>query len=182
MAGIGPPPPYANVEPLVQQYYAQCLQSLITALETSLDAGLELPAPYGTECDIDDLVWLNLEARGKAAHDAINAGALSPNEARKKYFGLGPVAGGDTPYLQQQYYPLDALADRDLSAPPPAPVPAVPVPADVSAAAPVLAAPFDLAALLVALDAAAVAGGLYVDAWTPWPPPSSRPWRAPWRR
>ena len=40
MVGIGPPPPYANVEPLVQLYYSQCLQSLIVSLESHLDYGL----------------------------------------------------------------------------------------------------------------------------------------------
>ena len=44
MVGIGPPPPYANIEPLLQQYYAQALQSLIENLELCLDEGLELPA------------------------------------------------------------------------------------------------------------------------------------------
>ena len=35
-----------------------------------------------------------------------------PNEARAE-IGLQPVAGGDTPYLQQQNYSLAALAKRD---------------------------------------------------------------------
>ena len=133
MVQIGPPPPYATVEPLVQQYYSQCLQSLITALEVSLDEGLELITPYGTEFDIDDLIWMDTATRTKAAHEAISAGALSPNEARKKYFAVGPVPGGDSPYLQQQYYSLEALAARDAAPPsgpatppPPAPVPPEP--------------------------------------------------------
>ena len=118
MVQIGPPPPYANVEPLVQQYYSQCLQALITALEVALDEGLELVTPYGTEFDIDDLIWMDTATRTKSAHEAISAGALSPNEARKKYFAVGPVPGGDSPYLQQQYYSLEALAARDVPAAP----------------------------------------------------------------
>ena len=47
----------------------------------------------------------------KAAAEAIGAGALSPNEARFKYFGLGKVEGGDTPYMQQQNFSLAALAE-----------------------------------------------------------------------
>ena len=67
---------------------------------------------------------MDAATRTKAAHDAINAGALSPNEARRMYFGLGPVAGGDSPYLQQQYYSLAALAARpDLGTPPAPPAP-----------------------------------------------------------
>jgi len=76
-----------------------------------------------------------MATKTKAAHDAISAGAMSPNEARLKYFGLGPVPGGDTPYMQQQYYALEALAMRDLTAPapptpPPTPTPAVEAPAE----------------------------------------------------
>lgn len=117
MVGIGPPPPYANIGPLVQQYYGQCLQSLIKNFEDHHDAGLELPKPYGTEFDIDDLIWMDAATKTAAAQAAITSAAMSPDEARKKYFGLGPVDGGDTPYLQQQMYSLAALAKRDADDP-----------------------------------------------------------------
>jgi len=119
-------PPYGNSEALLQQYYAQCLQTHMTGIETALDEGLELPTPYGTEFDIDDLIWMDTESRTNAAQQAISSGALSPNEARKKYFGLGPVPGGASPLAQQQYYSLEALAARDTAAP--APVSALPAP------------------------------------------------------
>ncbi len=125
-------PPYANNEASTLQYHSQCLQTHLTAIEAALDAGLELPAPYGTEFDLDDLIWMDTATKTKAAHDAISAGAMSPNEARLKYFGLGPVPGGDTPYLQAQYYSLEALAMRDLNVPaPPSPQPAPVPPAEV---------------------------------------------------
>ena len=118
-------PPYANNEASTLQYHSQCLQTHLTAIEAALDTGLELPAPYGTEFDLDDLIWMDTATKTKAAHDAISAGAMSPNEARLKYFGLGPVPGGDSPFLQQQYYSLEALAMRDLAVPaPPTPTPA----------------------------------------------------------
>jgi HK97 family phage portal protein len=125
-------PPYANSEASTLQYHSQCLQTHLTAIETCLDAGLALPAPYGTEFDLDDLIWLDVATKTKAAHDAISAGAMSPNEARRKYFGLGPVPGGDSPFLQQQYYSLESLAMRDAAAPAPAGVaaPVAPAPAD----------------------------------------------------
>jgi HK97 family phage portal protein len=126
-------PPYANNEASTLQYHSQCLQTHLTGIEAALDAGLELPPPYGTEFDLDDLIWMDTATKTKAAHDAISAGAMSPNEARLKYFGLGPVPGGDTPYLQQQYYSLEALSMRDLSAPAPATAPPVVAPADVTA-------------------------------------------------
>jgi HK97 family phage portal protein len=124
-------PPYANNEASTLQYHSQCLQTHLTAIEAALDGGLELPAPYGTEFDLDDLIWMDTATKTKAAHDAIAAGAMSPNEARLKYFGLGPVPGGDTPYLQQQYYSLEALAQRDFSGPAPpvaTPTPSVETP------------------------------------------------------
>ena len=132
MIGVGPPPPYANVEPLVQQYYSQCLQSLMTNLETSYDDGVGLQPSkidgqiYGSEFDIDDLIWMNALARGEAAGKS--AGTLAPNEARKKYYGVGPVTGGDSPMVQQQYYSLEALAARDAEQPFAKAAPATPPP------------------------------------------------------
>jgi len=119
-------PPYANNEASTLQYHSQCLQTHLTAIEAAMDLGIELPAPYGTEFDLDDLIWMDTATKTKAAHDAISAGAMSPNEARLKYFGLGPVPGGDSPMVQQQYYSLEALAMRDLSAPAPPSTPAPP--------------------------------------------------------
>jgi HK97 family phage portal protein len=129
-------PPYANSEATQLQYQSQCLQVHMTSLECALDEGLELPAPYGTEFDIDTLIWMDTATRTKAAHDGIMAGVLSPNEARLKYFGLGPVDGGETPYLQQQMYSLAALATRDPAAPQAMAAPAAPAPQSESAAPP----------------------------------------------
>jgi len=114
-------PPYANSEPLIQMYYSQCLQCLIVALELALDHGLglvDVPGKvYGTEFDVDALIWMDSTTKTKIATDAIIGGVLSPNESRAKYFGLGAVAGGDTPYLQQQQFSLAALAERDANDP-----------------------------------------------------------------
>jgi len=122
-------PPYANNEASTLQYHSQCLQTHLNAIEHALDTGLELPAPFGTEFDLDDLIWMDTATKTKAAHDAISAGAMSPNEARLKYFGLGPVPGGDSPFLQSQYYSLEALAMRETASPAPtAPTPPAPTP------------------------------------------------------
>jgi HK97 family phage portal protein len=119
-------PPYANSEATQLQYRAQCLQVHMTAIECALDAGLELPDYYGTEFDLDALIWMDTATKTKAAHDAIGAGAMAPNEARAKYFGLGPKAGGETPYMQQQNVSLAALAERDASARVATPAPVAP--------------------------------------------------------
>jgi HK97 family phage portal protein len=146
MIGVGPPPPYANIEPLLQQYYSQCIQSLLNSLEVCLDEGLGLidkidGKQFGTEFDIDDLIWMDTATRTKAASDSISGSGMSPDEARKKYLGLGPIPGGQSAYMQQQNYSLEALAKRDaadpFATPAPAPVaqpPAVPMAASFGAA------------------------------------------------
>lgn len=123
--------PYGNHEQLVQLYHDECLQTHIRDTEDALDEGLGIDQPvngtqYGTEFDIDDLYWMDTATRTKAAADAVGNGVLSPNEARLKYFGLGPVNGGDSPMVQQQYYSLAALAERDADQPFSKPTPATP--------------------------------------------------------
>lgn len=138
-------PTHANTsEALLQLYYSQCLQTHIVNLEQAWDEGLELPDPYGVQFDIDDLIWMDTATKTTAAKDAIGAGALSPDEVRLKYFGLGPVPGGDTPYLQQQYFSLAALAERDAADPFAKPAP--PPPAAPSDQAPPDEPPADLMA------------------------------------
>jgi HK97 family phage portal protein len=135
LVDIGPPPPYANFEPLLLKYHSQCIQSLTTNLETVLDKGLGLTEKIdgrqlGTEFDIDDLIWMDTATRVESASKAISSGGMSHNEARYKFYGLGPVAGGETPYSQQQYWPLKQLADRDIPAVPVSPQAAAPPPAE----------------------------------------------------
>jgi HK97 family phage portal protein len=122
LIGVGELPRGVSLESLWQMYHSLCLQSLIANFENALDEGLGLTpttssTQYGTELDIDDLIWLDTASKTKAAADAIGAGAMSPDEARERYFGLGPVEGGDTPYMQQQNYSLKALAKRDANDP-----------------------------------------------------------------
>ncbi len=133
MIGAAEIPRGVQLDAMTQLYYSQAIQALTTNFETVLDEGLGLDGtPYGTEFDIDDLIWMDTATKTKAAADAIGAGAMSPDEARERYFGLGPVEGGDTPYMQQQMFSLRALAQRDkedpFSKPTPAPmaVPALP--------------------------------------------------------
>jgi HK97 family phage portal protein len=109
---VGPMPTYQNAEVLDRIYYSGCLQRLIESIEASLDEGLALPARYGTEFDLDDLMRMDTSMKMKTAAEAIGAGVMAPNEARRK-FNLPPVDGGESPYLQQQNYSLSALAMRD---------------------------------------------------------------------
>lgn len=123
LIGIGAVPANSNPETLQIQYYSQCLQNLIECIEILLDEGLEMTTnqagqPIGTEMDLDDLIRMDTTTKVKASADAIKGGGMSPNESRARYLDLGPVAGGDSPYLQQQNYSLAALAKRDAKADP----------------------------------------------------------------
>jgi len=122
MISIGPPPPYANIEPLNIQYFCQCLQSLIENLELCLDEGMELPKPYGTEFDLSDLLRMDSATQTTVLAAQITAGLLKPNEGRSA-LGRKPVTGGNTPYMQAQMYSLAALAQRDSDQPFAKPVP-----------------------------------------------------------
>jgi HK97 family phage portal protein len=119
--GIGAPPAYNNIEALERQYYAQCLQKLFECVELCLDEGLGLVDvqghSYGAEFDLDDLLRMDTATLVEAEAKAVAGGFKKPNEARKR-LNLTPVAGGDTPYLQQQNYSLAALAKRDSQANP----------------------------------------------------------------
>ena len=116
MVGAAPPPAYNNIQALNQQYYSQCLQSLIESLESCLDHGLGLTEiagrDLGVEFDLDDLLRMDTATLTAALKEQVAAGITSPNEARER-LNLPPVPGGDTPYLQQQNYSLAALDKRD---------------------------------------------------------------------
>lgn len=128
MVGIGPLPSYNNVEALNQQYYSQCIQTLLEAAELSLDHGLELPRGYKTHFDIEGLLKMDTASRFKTISEAIGGGWMAPNEGRLRE-GLKPVEGGESPYLQQQNYSLAALAKRDALGIPSSPAPSAPAPA-----------------------------------------------------
>lgn len=131
LVDIGPPPPYANFEPLLLKYHSQCIQSLTTNFEKCHDEGLGISEKVegrqlGVEFDIDDLIWMDTVTRVNSAKTAIEGGGMAPDEARWKYHGLGPTNGGASPMMQQQNYSLEALAKRDAGDPfaKPAPAPA----------------------------------------------------------
>jgi len=119
MIGIGAAPTYNNIEALNQQYYSQCLQCLMEAIEALLDEGLGLTengTAYGTEFELDDLLKMDTSTQYETYGNGIKAGLIAPNEARKK-INLPPLDGGDTVYLQQQNYSIEALNERDSNKP-----------------------------------------------------------------
>jgi len=113
-AGIGDFPSYDNIEALEQQYYSQCLQTLIESIELLLDEAFELDGNTGTEFDVNSLLRMDSERRIKTLGEAVKNTIMKPNEARLRE-NLPPVDGGDDLYLQQQNFSLGALARRDAS-------------------------------------------------------------------
>lgn len=117
MVGVGDTPSYNNIEALQQAYYSQCLQILIESMELGLDAGLGMDDTHRTQLDIDaGLFRMDSSTLMKTLGEGAKNGLIAPNEAREK-INRPPVSGGESPYLQQQNYSLEALAKRDAENP-----------------------------------------------------------------
>lgn len=119
--GVGPAPSTTNVEALDQQYYSQCLQILIEEFEVCMDEGLGLDVPIegkrmGVELDLDGLLRMDTQMMVATLAEGVNRGIMTPNEARRK-INAKPLVGGDTIYLQQQQYSIQALFERDQDQP-----------------------------------------------------------------
>lgn len=126
---VGQMPNYNNIESLDLQYYSQCLQEKLETIESLLDDGLELPKPFGTEFNTDDLFSMDRSTLIKNAKEA--GGVEMLNESRKR-LNLKPVPGGNTIFRQQQDFSLEELNKRradTLNAPAPTGVPPTPTPA-----------------------------------------------------
>jgi HK97 family phage portal protein len=133
--GVGALPSYNNVQALNVEYYSQALQSHIEEIEEALDhaLGIGWGEGLGTEFDTDTLLRMDSVTQITAIRDAVGAGVMAPNEGRAK-LDLKPKPGGESPYLQEQNFSLEALAKRDAQADPwasktPAPASASPPPA-----------------------------------------------------
>jgi hypothetical protein len=126
-------PTYQNAQVLNGIYYSDCLQSIIEQMETCMDYGLGLDMPkergrLAIELDLDMLLRMDTATQISTLKEGVTGALFAPDEAREK-LNLRPVKGGSQPYLQQQNYSLEALAQRD-SAPPSPPIapPATPQP------------------------------------------------------
>jgi phage portal protein BeeE len=135
--GMGPFPPAASLEVMNGIYYADCLQAHIEAWENSMDDGLGLNATetngrmLGIELDIDQLLRMDQKSMIDMLAVGVGSAIYSPDEARKRV-ELEKVKGGSTPYLQQQNFSLEALAERDENSPFAKPAAAPSAPAAVS--------------------------------------------------
>lgn len=108
--GAGQMPTVNNVQSLNLEYYSQCLQVLIEAIELCLDEGLGMGENIGTEFDLDGLLRMDSSALMDMLEKS--KGKLTVNEQRAR-LNARPVEGGDTVYLQEQDHSLEWLARRD---------------------------------------------------------------------
>ncbi len=133
MVGVTEHPPYNNVEAQARVYYQQCLQIHFEKIELLLDEGLGIEkAGKGTEFDLDNLLRMDSATMMSTLKEGVGAAILTPDEARLK-LNYAPVAGGNTPYMQEQNWPLRLLSQRELptrtpTEPAPVPVPSVDTP------------------------------------------------------
>lgn len=110
--GLGQLPGSANVATMNQIYFADALQKYIEDFEWAMDDGLSLPANYGIEFKIDNLLRMDQEAQARVDKELVGAKIKTPNEARKRY-NLKKLEGGDDLWGQQQDHSLAALSRRD---------------------------------------------------------------------
>lgn len=118
--GIGSIPAGMKVDDINQLYYSDALQAHIEAMENLLDEGLGIKRPQGVECDLEPLLRMDMGKQADVHTKLTGGGIETPNEGRRA-FGLKPLKGGDTVYMQQQDYPLDQvrLNKIEQAAPPP---------------------------------------------------------------
>jgi HK97 family phage portal protein len=115
--GIGSQPAYTKPETANNAYYSDCLQSHIEQWELCMDEAFGFTTTtegrwLGVEIDLDGLGRMDMASQVETLGKAVGGSVLTVNEARKK-MDQKPVDGGDSIWMQQQNYSLDALAKRD---------------------------------------------------------------------
>ncbi len=112
MIGAAELPKYDNIEAMLLQYYSQGLQIHIESVELGLDEGLRLPAGMRTHFGLGDLLRMDTQTRMGVAERGVQRAIFAPDEARAM-FDLPPVEGGAIPFLQEQNWPINLLANRE---------------------------------------------------------------------
>lgn len=121
--GVGPVPVHNKPQDLAVEYYESTLQAPIERIEQAFSKGIGLlGSSYSIEFDLDALLRMDTLTLTQSVAASVGAGVMTPNEGRAK-INHKPVDGGDTPYLQEQNWPLKLLAGRQLPSerPPTAP-------------------------------------------------------------
>lgn len=115
--GLEALPAGQKVEDMNQIYLTDCLQKYIEDYEAAKDDGLAVALGTGIDLDEEVLLRMNPGALTTMLVEAVGGGIVAPNEARLR-MNYGKVPGGDSVYMQQQNFSLEALAKRDAQADP----------------------------------------------------------------
>lgn len=110
--GLGALPAGAKVDDVNNLYYSDALQARVQHMEGGLTWGLEMPSTMSVNCDEWPLLRMDRQKLAQVEGELVKSTIKTPNEARRE-FDLDPKTGGDSLYLQQQNYSLEALAKRD---------------------------------------------------------------------
>lgn len=111
--GVGSLPSGVKPEDMERIYLNSCLQSLIEAIENCLDDGLGLKEKgYEAFLDISGLLRMDSMSQMNYYVGLVKGALITPNEGRLA-LNYEPKEGGDSLYMQQQNYSLEALAKRD---------------------------------------------------------------------
>ena len=121
---------FNNAEALINWFLASGLGFLLEHIELELNALFNLPFNMRFNFNTKVLLRSDWKTQMEALGQGTLSGVYSPDEARAEV-GLGPVAGGAEPRVQQQVVPLSAWSPSQQPEAPPAPEPS---PADVAAA------------------------------------------------
>lgn len=105
-------PAYTNIAAYNQQYLDDCLKVHIEAFERLVTDEVVMKEDYSVELDLSGFLRMDPKTRAETREIDMRAGTLTINEGRLQE-NRPPVTGGDTTYLQQQNYSLEALAKRD---------------------------------------------------------------------
>ena len=111
--GYGSIPAGQKVGDLNEIYFSDCLQSPVEAIENLIDDAFGLKE-QGLEVflNVDALIRMDKETQMNIQERGVKSAIFTPNEARQA-FNLKPIDGGDTVYMQQQNFSLEALSKRD---------------------------------------------------------------------
>mgnify|MGYP001263452158 CR=1 FL=1 len=99
----------SGIEQIIAGWYKLGLKPYLTRFEQSIMVNLMTPqesATYEVEFDFDDLLRADPAARFAGYQSAINAGVITPNEAREEE-GRAPLEGGDQLLVNGTMVPID---------------------------------------------------------------------------
>ena len=99
-----------SIEALNLQYYTNAIQADLSRIEKLLADKISISPTQRFRFDESELLRMDQESQVKVIHDGVKAGVMAPNEGRQRW-NLPPVSGGETPFLQEQNFPISDLAN-----------------------------------------------------------------------